>query len=176
MTTWPIQKRSNRVLTSHWYQFQVTRCLALARPTLEVLHVFSMFICYVGNVCVCVVFFIFLLQKIGGWWCMVFFNRIEGVFFLEFKVGKDTFPFPHRLNLILQVFWLTHNGDSWKAFGLSWRGKEEQFQVCYVCWSKGSQDGHYRNQYITMILAGNCKNEFDSKIDIFVSVQLQFEE
>jgi len=36
----------------------------------------------------------------------------QGVFLLDFKVGKETFPFPHRLNLILQVFWLTHNGDS----------------------------------------------------------------
>lgn len=35
---------------------------ALARPTLEVLHVF-MFICFVGRC----FFLIFLLQKIGGW-------------------------------------------------------------------------------------------------------------
>lgn len=69
MTTWRIQKRSNRVLTSHWYQFQVTRCLALARPTLEVLHVF-MFICFVGR-CFFLKFFSFHFLTSKDWWLVM---------------------------------------------------------------------------------------------------------
>ena len=96
MTTWRIQKRSNRVLTSHWYQFQVTRCLALARPTLEVLHVFSMFICFVGKLCVCVRVFCscsyFKRLVVGdAWYFSTGFS--QGVFFWTSKLGRKPFHF-----------------------------------------------------------------------------------
>ena len=63
-------------------------------------------------VCVCCFFSFSYFKRLvisDAWY---FSTGLRVYFFLEFKVGKETFPFPHRLNLILQVFWLTHNGDS----------------------------------------------------------------